>query len=184
MAKSWLRELRDAYPTIPTLQFIGIFEKHRDTEGLLGILDEAEQAARVQQARDEAAMQELHQKMRVGELHHQLAFVVSADIDLEHCQAVLAYAFLNPGKVMVYAGKNVVSAEHVLDNTRNKLLGRFSLRKYEPALRYLVDAGAVCVTGSKSRCAYSVNLGGSSCKTTPHGRQIIAAANAFLQAQK
>lgn len=183
MAKdSWVRDLRRAYPTIPPLRFFDIIANALGDDQLLNILDREEADARQEEDQFQANMAELEKRLRLSEMHHRLGIVVHHDEDLEHVQAILVHGLMMLGQKEVYAGSNVISAEKLAVNVRNKLLARFSNVKFDAALLYLVRIGVVNATGRKSTRAFALNLDGEGADT--HGRQILAVVKAKLHEKK
>jgi hypothetical protein len=176
--KTWLRELRGAYPTMSLKTFLEIFEAHNASDELLEKLDLAEFEALREKQHFEDQMRLVESRLRLGDLHTQLNIVVHHDLDLEHVQAVLMYGFISPGSVVVYAGANSISRVNVFTNTKNKLVARYSQEKADRALDYLVREGVLNQIGRKSNRAYSFNTDNSA--ATLHGQMIIAVVKAYL----
>ncbi len=134
---SFIKELRRAYPHMPMAIFVGIYEAHKDSDSLLEELDEAEGPHRVMAEEGKRAWDELGKRLSASQQHHKLKFMVSADVDLEHVQALIMYGFLAPGQRTAYIGRHCLPTVLVRENTRNKLGPLFSEEKYATALAYL-----------------------------------------------
>ena len=182
--KGFLYDLRRAYPTIGVLKFVKIIEESRECDNLLEILDEAEREALEKKAREDQSMRELGLRLALSEQHTRLHFVVPADVDLEHAQAIVAYGFLMPGQSRVFAGRHVLPESNVCENVQHKLKCRYSEAKYAVALAYLKKEGVALVTSNKSRGsgdALSLNLDEKGRAVSHHGAQIIRVAKGYLR---
>ncbi len=136
------REARQAYPQVPTLTFVRIYEANQSEElTLLEELEKAETAAQEAAKGEASAMLAVRERLTASEHHHLLNIMVPDGIDREHTQAILMYGFLMPGNHRVFIGGKVLPERHVRENTDNKLGQRFSRDKYEKALAFLKRDG-------------------------------------------
>jgi len=182
--KGFLYDLRRAYPTIGILEFVKIFEDNRECDNLLDRLDEAERKALEKKEKEDRSMRELGERLALSEQHTRLHFVVTADVDLEHAKAIVAYGFLMPGQSRVFAGRHILPESNVRDNVQRKLKCRYSESKYLVALAYLKREGVALVTNNRARgagYALSLNLDEKGRGVSHHGTQIIRVAKGYLR---
>ncbi len=179
---SLFKEIRRAYPTIESSLFISIFEENMDADNLLDLLAAAEAEAVVKKEGEDRAFAEVEKRLRMNELHSKLHFMVPADVDLVHAQAIIMYGFLSPGSANPYIGKHVLAETNCRQNTANKLGRRFSRAKYDVALDYLSKQGVALIDDSTgSGEAYSLNPNPNRGHgVTEQGAQIIRVALAYL----
>lgn len=177
----FLKELRKAYPTMSMLRFAEIYEGHRESDELFEIFDRAEKEAVAEKEEGERKIKELGHQLSVGEQHRLLHFVVPADVDLEHTQAILAYGFLMPGSGRVFSGTHVIPERYVRKNTANKLGIRFSRAKYDTALEYLKREGVIAVSERRKSEDEALALRPSTSVkgVKPHGEQVLRVALEF-----
>lgn len=168
-----VRELRAAYAHMPTTEFVEIYEKHRDSQKLLDVLDEAEGRARQKKAEEDAAIRQLELKFSASEQHHRLHFAVTPDIDVEHAQAILMYGFVMPGQQGAFIGSKMIPKQHVAHNVRNKLGYRYSEKKFHLALSYLEKEGIFFSKEARIDTALSLKPSTSDKGVKSHGAQIL-----------
>ena len=182
---SFLRDLRKAYPNMNLLAFVKIYEENRESDDLLEKLDEAEKAATIENEEGERRMRELGARLSASELHQRLRFVVPADIDLEHAQAMLMYGFLMPGQGSMYVGGHVLCERNIRKNVENKLGWRFNREKYDAVLSYFSKVGILNSETSGGRDELlSLKSSPTERGVTGHGAQIIRVAMEFVRQKK
>ncbi len=157
--QSWVRQLRAAYPTVNIIEFVHVYDAHRDDElQLLTELERLEEQAKARAtiiaALDRQAMRRIEDNMP----HRKLRLMVPASVDEEHAAAILAYGFMRLSQTIAYTGSRVLYEGHVRVNVRNKLGDAYSDRLYDGALDQLIRSGVVHRTGKRSTAALSLNL--------------------------
>lgn len=172
---SFLKDLRRAYPHMPTKTFVEIYESQKDSDSLLDALDKAEGPHRVAAEESKRAWDELGVKLSASQQHHKLKFMVSADVDLEHVQAIIMYAFLVPGQRTAYIGRHCLPTVLVRENTKNKLGARFSQDKFANALAYLKKL-KVLITHRSSGEEEALSLESDGTAARGHGAEIVRVA--------
>jgi hypothetical protein len=181
-----LKHLRRQYPSIELEWFYDIAKMFwGDFRELHRAMAEEEARAAAEQEEFRRRLGRLKSRLRLSDIHHELALKVPAGVDREHVQAILAYGFLDPGRERLFAGRHLIPIRHVRENVSNKLTDRFQQEHLERGLRFLVSQGVVQIKGGTIRpeTAGAFNLNELRA-ATGHGREIIQEAKRFLHVRK